>query len=378
MAKHQKHPELNRRDCGIYAPNELAVLGTSCTLIKKFCESWANHFSSQFSLGYQDADHKHPDENQEIEVSKFALLNTDKITLFRRDYVQNPMPFDHIFENNRLDLLFVNGNHFVAKKQILIIDPVKEASILKRIDHLTDIQLVILNNTNTIYESLMAHIGDKIHNIPIVGISETKKIHKHLNKILEDNKPPVKALILAGGLSTRMGQDKAQLILHNKPQWEYLIQLCSNTGLDTRLSLRIPPEKNIGTEVILDAFPGKGPMGAILSAFEKEPNVAWLVLACDLPNIDQNCLKSILSIRNSSKYATAFHNENTGFPDPLLTIYEPKSYMRLLQFLAFGYACPRKMLINSDIHTAKPDNPDWLINLNTPEDLSKYTGYQVN
>jgi len=66
-----------------------------------------------------------------------------------------------------------------------------------------------------------------------------------------------------------------------------------------------------------------------------------------------------------SKVATAFHNPETNFPDPLITIWEPKSYQILLSFLAQGYSCPRKALINSDIKTLTYDSTI-LTNVNDP------------
>ena len=56
-------------------------------------------------------------------------------------------------------------------------------------------------------------------------------------------------------------------------------------------------------------------------------------------------------------------------PEPLITIYEPKSYPVLLQYLAQGYSCPRKMLINSDIEIVEVDD-NLIRNINTPEEYA--------
>lgn len=53
--------------------------------------------------------------------------------------------------------------------------------------------------------------------------------------------------------------------------------------------------------------------------------------------------------------------------EPLITIYEPKAYPILMQYLAQGYSCPRKMLINSDVEIVEVDN-DFIRNINTPEE----------
>ena len=51
----------------------------------------------------------------------------------------------------------------------------------------------------------------------------------------------------------------------------------------------------------------------------------------------------------------------------MITIYEPKSYSILLQYLAQGYSCPRKMLINSDVEIVEVED-NLIRNINTPEE----------
>ena len=52
----------------------------------------------------------------------------------------------------------------------------------------------------------------------------------------------------------------------------------------------------------------------------------------------------------------------------MITIYEPKAYSILLQYLAQGYSCPRKMLINSDIEIVEVDD-NLIRNINTLEEF---------
>ncbi len=56
------------------------------------------------------------------------------------------------------------------------------------------------------------------------------------------------------------------------------------------------------------------------------------------------------------------------FPEPLITIWEPKSYFKLLYFLGLGYSCPRKVLINTDCHVIEAPNVKALQNVNYPEE----------
>jgi molybdopterin-guanine dinucleotide biosynthesis protein A len=65
--------------------------------------------------------------------------------------------------------------------------------------------------------------------------------------------------------------------------------------------------------------------------------------------------------------ATAFYDSEGKFPEPLITIWEPRSYPQLLQFLGLGYSCPRKALINSDVKLLTITDVAELRNVNDPE-----------
>jgi molybdopterin-guanine dinucleotide biosynthesis protein A len=80
-------------------------------------------------------------------------------------------------------------------------------------------------------------------------------------------------------------------------------------------------------------------------------------------------VKILLERRNSAKVATAIKGKGKQFPEPLITIYEPKAYPVLLQYLAQGYSCPRKMLINSEVEIVEVDD-DLIRNINTPEEYA--------
>jgi molybdopterin-guanine dinucleotide biosynthesis protein A len=124
----------------------------------------------------------------------------------------------------------------------------------------------------------------------------------------------------------------------------------------------------MSSHVIYDTFEGLGPFGAILSAFRENPNVAYLAAACDYPNLDKKALQFLISNRDPSKIATCFYNPETKFPEPTICLWEPRAYGRLLYFLSLGYACPRKVLINSDINMITYEDDKILNNVNTPEE----------
>lgn len=395
MAK--KHKNLIRRKNGIFAPNEMAILGVKCSIISDLVHQVSESLS-EYNLAYFDA--SHAKETKENKLSTFTFHQEGNLNITTsgpvNEYVQR-------IQFSQFDFVFVNGNHYSGDKQIVLLHPEKEASINKRIDQITDVQFFIkLTEKIEPFQSLK----DKFSNwndIPSYGIDEIEKIVDHISKIVVKTIPPIKGLVLTGGRSTRMGRDKSQLNYHGKPQKEYVKGLLEKEGIETFYSIRefsktpvaevlnepqiidkssardkdfqdccpsdftdINLEAMSAPDEIPDTFFNLGPFGGICSAFRKDPNSAWFVLATDLPFVNQELIQLLLSKRNSSKVATAVIGKSKKFPEPLITIYEPKAYPMLLQYLAQGYSCPRKMIINSDVEIVEVAD-ELIQNINTPE-----------
>ncbi len=369
---HQKHTKLQRSKYGRFGRREWAFLGAPCGLIQSFTGAVIEQLGDGYRLAYLDADHAGDEaEATDTRLAKGAVVQyTDKISHHRFEWSgqSGPFQFRPLFDG--CDALLINGNHFEAAQQIVFIDPRKEESLQRKLDRLTDVQAFVLaHGQNDIYDFLKEAVPNWAE-LPKVSIDAPGLIAQIIGQQLEAAIVPLNGLVLAGGKSQRMGQDKALLDYHGMPQQEHLYQLLSECCADTFLSLR--PEQDeppFEVSVIRDTFTGLGPMGAILSAFRQAPDSAWLVVAVDLPLVDAAVLDELIGQRNPSKVATAFHNPATDFPEPLIAIWEPRAYPVLLQFLAQGYSCPRKVLINSDMESVEIDNPIVLRNANRPEDV---------
>ena len=110
----------------------------------------------------------------------------------------------------------------------------------------------------------------------------------------------------------------------------------------------------------------KGPYNGLLSAHRKFPDVAWLVLACDLPLMDVSALKQLISERDAGTLATAFALKESPLPEPLCAIWEPQSLKDSLKYLESGNGtCPRKYLINHETKLVFPSDENVLLNANS-------------
>ncbi len=368
--KHKKHDDIAKPSLGNFGRNEWAILGTDCGQIKQLASQLCDAFSSIWKIGYVDADHKSAGSEQ-VTSGSAAIEYTDKIEFNRLDFAGKPAAWQFRPLFNEMDMVLVNGNHFAAKAQVVVIDPKKEDSLRRKLDRLTDVQLILLTDDSLQPFDFLKENLPGFDKIPVLQLTDFQVIKSFFEKKLHHALPPLNGLVLAGGKSRRMGTDKSVLMYHDKPQRDVMIELLENICQNTHLSCR--PEQAgelvYTHDVLPDTFLGLGPMGAILSALRQNPDSAWLVVACDLPLLDEAALRHLVANRNPSAIATAYRSPVSGFPEPLVAIWEPKSYPVLLQFLAQGYSCPRKVLINSPVQVIDAPNPDVLMNVNTPDDV---------
>ncbi len=190
---------------------------------------------------------------------------------------------------------------------------------------------------------------------------------------------PVYGLVLAGGRSKRMGHDKALLRVDGETQLSravHLLQsLVDRVFVSTRVDQQDEPERNKYQQIV-DRYQDLGPLAGILSAMEEHSGVAWLVLACDLPYIDELTIRHLLDSRSSDHPFTAYKSSIDGLPEPLCAIYSAGTASIVKAFVDNGIICPRNILIRSDTHLLDQPNPEALDNINTPEDLAR-TGIKV-
>jgi len=383
LKKHKKHTNLARRNNDNFAPNEISILGTNCGNITNLVNSVSKRLSN-YKLAYFDASHaKDVDSNQ---LSEYTFHHQGNLQVATSKMVNK---FQLRLDFATYDYVFINGNHYQGAKQILILDKAKEASVLKRLDQLNNIQFIVKLTSETAYFSFLEERFPQIKNLTCYTIDEIGKITDHINNLILEKIAPVKGLVLVGGKSTRMGTDKSELDYFGKPQKEVAKELLESNNLETFYSVRdfsttlemteknsnvtlsdaeISGERPQNSNEIPDTFYNLGPFGGICSAFQKDPNSAWLVLATDLPFVNDALIQLLLQKRNPSKAATAIKGKSKEFVEPLITIYEPKAYAILLQYLAQGYSCPRKMLINSDVEIVEIED-DLIRNVNTPEEF---------
>ena len=359
---HQKHAKLVKPKGGEWGRNEVAILGAPCGEIKELVAEITKELSPEWQMAFVDAEHNKPARNEWSALNYGAKMQlTNNISHYSMDFKGDTTPFF-----NDADLVIVNGNHFKAEAQIAWIHPKK--SLEKKLEKLNNVDLIILQDGEVLPDYLKSHLSGKDYTA--ISRSNIQEIKNYFRSLVTESTAPLNGLVLLGGHSTRMQKDKSQLIYHlGQPQHQYLSNLLTDYCENVYLSVRDEAQANeYQIMSITDKFIGLGPYGGILSAFQHNPNTAWLVVAVDLPFIDKNTLDSLTNNRNPHKAATCFIDRYDEFPEPLITIWEPRAYPLLLNFLAKGFSCPRKALINSDVEIITERDIKSLTNVNTPEE----------
>ena len=185
--------------------------------------------------------------------------------------------------------------------------------------------------------------------------------------------PPIHGLVLCGGRSTRMGEDKGLLPLGGVAQAarvaEVLDALCERVSL----SLRMEQEEAyaaLGRPIIVDRLHDIGPLSGVLAAFDVTPNHALFVVACDMPYIDAENLRQLIDARDGATAAVAFEGSDRA-PEPLCAIYEPAMAANLEQALADSQTSLRRALVDAKVRIVSPSDRNTLTNTNTKEDYDR-------
>jgi len=180
-------------------------------------------------------------------------------------------------------------------------------------------------------------------------------------------------LILAGGESRRMGQDKAALkragVSLLKRSADLISAHCQQVFVSVQQQVRSGERANYPQ--IEDQYGGLGPVDGIASAQKMDAESAWLVLACDLPQLDVETVNYLLNNRSQVHEVTAFVSTNDGLPEPLCAIYEPSSVASVAAMLLDGRRCARKVVLNLNHHLIHQPSPGALDNANTPQEWAR-------
>ncbi|NJR50308.1 MAG: molybdenum cofactor guanylyltransferase [Leptolyngbyaceae cyanobacterium CSU_1_3] len=195
-------------------------------------------------------------------------------------------------------------------------------------------------------------------------------------------RPSLSAIVLAGGQSSRMGQDKALIAIDGVPLLrrvcEAALQCTSDVSVVTswvdRYRFLLPPT----VDLLVEVNP-QGPLLGFAQALrhkathgQNNRQTDWvLLLACDLPNLQGERLQEWLKIlENVPSGAIALLPKNPKGWEPLCGFYRRDCLAELEDFTAQGGRSFQKWLAKQTVQELLLDCPDMMFNCNTPDDLA--------
>jgi molybdopterin-guanine dinucleotide biosynthesis protein A len=123
--------------------------------------------------------------------------------------------------------------------------------------------------------------------------------------------------ILAGGKSSRMGDDKAFLKLGDKT----LLDIARALVLEVCASVRVVGDRGrFGPDAIEDIFPESGPLGGIHAALSATKSDLNLVVAVDTPFLEPKFLRWMLHRAATTHSIVTVPRVTSGF-QPLCAVY---------------------------------------------------------
>lgn len=176
-------------------------------------------------------------------------------------------------------------------------------------------------------------------------------------------------IILAGGESSRMGEDKGLKLFKNQALVTYSIQLAKKLCKTIYISTNNPEYKQFGYPLLTDIIHGKGPMGGIYSGLTASETNWNLLLPCDTPYLQAEMLLEMENHFQSHKIVVP--KSIDGRIHPLVGFYH-KDLLPILQNHLNSNRLKILGLLNETstyYHTIAQKDSSFFLNLNTVEEL---------
>jgi molybdenum cofactor guanylyltransferase len=175
-------------------------------------------------------------------------------------------------------------------------------------------------------------------------------------------KGEVTAYVLAGGRSTRFGQDKALIEIAGQPMLSRMCDLIFDTV--TRDVRVVGPASKYGRyarKCVEDRWPGEGPLGGIVTALlesENGPDAAtWnLIVGCDMPFLGEGILVYCVDRANKSTADVVLPRSPHGL-EPLCAVYRTEAALALRA--AFDRGLRKITEALKTVKTEVLDEADW-------------------
>lgn len=180
-------------------------------------------------------------------------------------------------------------------------------------------------------------------------------------------------VILAGGKSKRMKQHKALLPTPEGTLIERILGQLAEYFNEVLISVSDDKKfrfLNLKHKFIKDKKAGQGPMMGIKTALLAAKNEKCFVIACDIPDIDLDFLKELISL--AKDYDIVVPVSSKGDYEPLFAIYSRSVHVEMERFLNTGIRSLIPLFDRCKTKRIKMNNPSWFRNINDWKDYEDF------
>jgi len=178
-------------------------------------------------------------------------------------------------------------------------------------------------------------------------------------------------VVISGGKSSRMGTDKSLLLWNNKPFYLHTADILAPFCSEIYVSCNVSQSNNYILPVIIDKFESNGPMTGVLSSLAALREHSIITLPCDMPEISKDILNDIVN-SNDKMLDGVFVRDNNDQMEPLIAIYNPSIYLKLLAWYDSGNYSLKKFIESCNNVSYIKLGAQSPININTPNELDNF------
>jgi molybdenum cofactor guanylyltransferase len=187
----------------------------------------------------------------------------------------------------------------------------------------------------------------------------------------------VTGFVLAGGLSSRMGEDKSLMLFRGKPLIMYAIEALSPLCEKVIISSNQLVYDFTGCDVWPDELPVQASINGLYSCLKRSETDWNLILTCDMPFTGSQLFDYLFDQAHGEDAVIPVHGKE--LVEPLCGIYNRSALSMLEQRLQDGQYSIAKLLQSIRCRFVKigPDldfyQKEMFSNLNSPKDLDKHS-----
>lgn len=193
------------------------------------------------------------------------------------------------------------------------------------------------------------------------------------------NSQLITGIILAGGRSRRMGENKSLLRLNGKAMIEFAIEAVRPLCSEVVISSDYPVYDFTGCRVWPDEIRNQAPIVGIYSCLKRSETEVNIILSCDMPLINSHVMEYLLANSAESDITVPVH-EN-GMIEPMCGIYKKSATGILKTCIEEGNFSMNGSIRKANHRLVSIDNllpffsEKLFRNINTPSDFEEVSSY---